>query len=100
MIASLTCVSSGQESTALALTGPGWKHERSAMCETQWTSSSPTAISRQQLVQGDRQVADANARGVIDGVGNRSGGAGRARFPKSPPAPWGGHQMPPLRPGH
>src|SRR5947209_19521294 len=50
--------------------------EAQAVCnETCWTSSSPAAVSRQQLIQGDRQVADADTRGMIDGVGNRSGGA-------------------------
>ena len=32
------------------------------------------AVSQQQLIQGDRQVADADTRGMRDGVGNRSGG--------------------------
>src|SRR5258708_37643019 len=34
--------------------------------ETRWTNSSPAAISRQQLIQGDRQVADADGRGGVD----------------------------------
>src|SRR5258708_1776592 len=50
--------------------------EARAVChETRWTNSSPAAISRQQLIQGDRQVADADARGMIDGVGDGGSGA-------------------------
>ncbi|HEX6553576.1 MAG TPA: hypothetical protein VF026_12495 [Ktedonobacteraceae bacterium] len=33
------------------------------------------AVSQQQLLQRDRQVADAHAGGVIDGVGNGGNGA-------------------------
>src|SRR6266699_5731921 len=52
------------------------RREARAVChETRWTSSSPAAVSRQQLIQRDRQVTDANARRMKDGVGNRSGGA-------------------------
>src|SRR6266478_9371679 len=52
------------------------RREARAVChETRWTNSSPAAISRQQLIQGDRQVADADAGGMIDSIGNRSGGA-------------------------
>src|SRR5258708_19511602 len=51
--------------------------------ETCWTNSSPAAVSRQQLIQGDRQVADTDARRVIDGVGNRSSGADDPEFANS-----------------
>src|SRR5260370_41131512 len=52
------------------------RREARAVChETRWTSSSSAAVSRQQLIQCDRQGADANARGLIDGLGDgRSGG--------------------------
>src|SRR5207253_7966516 len=37
-------------------------------------------VSRQQLIQRDRQIADADAGGVIDGVGDGSGGADDAEL--------------------
>ena len=40
-----------------------------------------TLFTRQQLIQGDRQIADADTGGVIDGVGDGSGGADVAQFP-------------------
>ncbi len=50
--------------------------EARAVCHASWqTSSSPAAVSRQQLIQGDRQIADADAGGMIDGVGDGRGGA-------------------------
>src|SRR2546425_7173918 len=52
------------------------RREARAVChETRWTSSSSAAVSRQQLIQCDRQVTDANARGVIDGIGDGRSGA-------------------------
>src|SRR5258708_14756899 len=52
------------------------RREARAVChETRWTSSSPAAVSRQQLIQCDRQVTDANARGVKDGIGDGRSGA-------------------------
>jgi len=51
-----------------------WREARAACYETGGTNSSPAAVSRQQLLQRDRQIADADARGVIDGVGDGRGG--------------------------
>src|SRR5260221_12299503 len=53
------------------------RREARAVChETRWTSSSPAAVSRQQLIQCDRQATDTNARAVKDRIGaGRSGGA-------------------------
>src|SRR5258706_16284193 len=48
--------------------------------ETRWTNSSPAATSQQQLIQRDRQIADADARGMIDGVGDGGSGADDPEF--------------------
>src|SRR5258708_19918108 len=44
--------------------------------------------SPQQLIQRDRQLADADTRRVIDSVGNRSGGADDPDFANALPAHW------------
>src|ERR1700686_3386270 len=52
-----------------------WR-EAGAVCQgTGRTYPSPAVVSRQQLIQGDRQVADADARCMIDGVSDGGGGA-------------------------
>src|SRR5437667_5518118 len=41
---------------------------------------SPDGTSGQQILDAHGEFADAHAGGVMDGVGNRSGGAGQADF--------------------
>src|ERR1700730_5521810 len=52
-----------------------WREARAVCQGTGRTYPSPTVVSRQQLIQGDRQIADADAGGVIDSVGDGRGGA-------------------------
>src|SRR5689334_8852493 len=52
-----------------------WREARAVCLGTGRTYPSPAIVSRQQLIERDRQIAHADARGVIDGVGDGSGGA-------------------------
>src|SRR2546428_13931740 len=72
-----------RQSQVMGQTTPGSdrpRKEARAVChETGRTNSWPAVVSRQQLIQSDRQIEDAEAGGVIDGVGDGSGSADRAR---------------------
>ncbi len=52
-----------------------WREAQPVCHETGRTNSSPAVVLHQQLIERDRQVADADAGGVKDGVSDGSGGA-------------------------
>ena len=63
-----------QESAALAASRPR-REAQAVRARVTLNLLLAAVVSRQQLIERDRQIADADAGGVIDGVGDGRGGA-------------------------